>query len=132
VLTGKTLPLHGGGTSVRSFIYGSDIASAIDSSISLGRAGNIYHFSSPPFISIKNLVMLICELMEYDSKLLIEPAEDRPSKDNAYLISSKKAYEFLGWTHKVDLKDGLAQTIAHLSRNIDYIKTLDLEYSHES
>ena len=63
-LLGKKLPLHGGGTSTRVFIYSTDIVNAIDATIRYGQLGETYHFSSTECVSIASLVQKICKFIK--------------------------------------------------------------------
>jgi dTDP-glucose 4,6-dehydratase len=127
----KTLPLHGGGSSIRAFIYGTDVARAIDASIIEGKVGEIYHFSTEPFISIHDLVFLIFEKMNMTNEGLIEIVSDRPNKDSAYLMDSTKARSELGWFPKVSLDEGIQNTISYLVTNMSAVNSMSLEYIHK-
>ena len=55
-LTGKKLPLHGGGKSIRSFIHIDDVSTALETLMHQGAAGDSYHISTNDMISIFELV----------------------------------------------------------------------------
>ena len=95
-LLGKKLQLHGGGTSVRAFISGVDVADAVMRSINYGLVGEVYHFSPERFLTIRKLIEIICSKMGVDFAELVEIAPDRPGKDQAYLMDSEKARRDLG------------------------------------
>lgn len=130
-LLGKTLSLHGGGTSERAFIYGDDVASGIDSAIQKGIIGDTYHFSSGEHISIANLVKIICDKMAIDFNTFTQVVSDRPGKDAVYAMKTEKAIYHLNWAPAIDLEQGIDHTIAWLRKNINVIKTLSLEYIHK-
>ena len=58
-LMNKKLQLHGGGSSVRAFIHGSDVADGIVNTLLRGITGQIYHFTPKKFYTIKEVVELI-------------------------------------------------------------------------
>ena len=58
-LTEKTLKLHGGGTSIRSFIHIDDVCKGTGTSCYSRKTGDIYHFTTTQNISIRSLVELI-------------------------------------------------------------------------
>ena len=60
IFNNKKLLLHGGGKSVRSFIYIDDFCEGIYKSMINGRPGEIYNFTSREYVSIKWLVKKIC------------------------------------------------------------------------
>ena len=95
-LLGKQLQLHGGGTSVRAFIAGVDIADALMRSINSGVVGEAYHFSPSRFFTIRQVIEIICSRMDIDFADLVEISPDRPGKDQAYLMDSVKLVEILG------------------------------------
>lgn len=130
-LTGKKLQLHGGGAAMRSFIYGPDIADAIIRAIDLGKPGEVYHFSSREFPTIRQVVEMICGLMKTSFDSLAEVAPDRPGKDHAYLMDSSRARHELGWKESVSFEQGATATIEWVKKNIDEINTLPWEYNHK-
>ena len=130
-LTGRKLQLHGGGTSVRAFIYGNDVSRGILASLELGEPGNIYHFSSEQFFTIRQVVELICSRMGIAFSTLAEVTSDRPGKDQAYLMDSSRARTELGWNDETSLESGVDQTIEWVKRNLAEIKKLPLNYIHK-
>lgn len=131
-LLGKTLELHGGGLSERAFIYGEDVATAIDAVIKRGKCGETYHFSSEAPISISSLVKNICEQLNIDFNAFAKTTSDRPGKDALYAMSYQKAQKDLAWSPKTNLETGIKRTIDWVVKNIDTIQTLSLQYIHKS
>ena len=132
-ILGETkFPLHGGGLSERSFIYGDDFSSGIQDLVSLGKIGEIYHFSSPEILSIIDLVRSICSQMGVRIENVVTLAEDRPSKDQKYLMDSSKAFSELGWSSNVNLEQGLGKTIDWFTSNFTNLREVPLEYVHRS
>lgn len=129
--TKKKLLLHGGGKSKRAFIYGQDVAKAIDVAMHRGNIGETYHFSDGEPISIAYLVKKICDLLYIHFDKFVEMTEDRPGKDAIYSMSTKKSEYELQWKPTVSLTQGLQKTIGWVQKNIDVIKTLPLEYIHK-
>lgn len=130
-LLGKKLSLHGGGLSERAFIYGEDIASAIDCVIQRGQVGETYHFSSGEMLSIKALVKKICDHMQINVDALTQITSDRPGKDAVYCMKMDKTHNMLKWFPAIHLEQGLQKTIIWLQSNIEIIKTLPLDYIHK-
>lgn len=129
-LTGKKLLLHGGGTSIRSFIYGGDVAEGILSAANSGVLGDAYHFSSKEFFTIREVVETIFKRMGISFDSLVELAPDRPGKDQAYLMDSSKAREELGWINKINFEVGIDATIQWVKSSIGEIQTLPQDYIH--
>lgn len=130
-LTDQKLQLHGGGTSVRAFIHGQDVANGIFASLDVGVLGEIYHFSPEQHHTIRAVVELICERMGIDFFSFAEVAPDRPGKDQAYLMDSSRARHELGWHDSIPFEEGVDQTIDWVTSNLDVIRQLPLNYFHK-
>ena len=128
---GKTMQLHGGGHSIRSFIHMSDVADATYRIALDGVAGESYHISTPDTVSIRALVESVCEMTSTPFSALAQVSEERLGKDQAYLLDSTKIRNELGWTHKVALNDGLKETLSWVEANLEVLKTLPADYIHK-
>ena len=126
------LTLDGGGTSVRSFIYSTDIANGILATLLNGVLGETYHFSSDEFVSIRELVDSISDVMEVDTKSFCQDGPDRMGKDAAYLMNAKKACETIGWLPETTLLSGLNQTASWVKSNFSALKKIPIEYNHQA
>jgi len=129
---GEKLPLHGGGHSVRSFIHISDVARATESAARNATPGETFHLSTDRFVSIRELVELICEKMGADFDEVADIVGERPGKDAAYLLDSAKAKDQLDWTANTSLEDGIEETLNWVDSNLDVLKTLPLDYQHKA
>jgi dTDP-glucose 4,6-dehydratase len=96
-----------------------------------GKTGEAYHFSTPRSISIRRVVEMICEMMGAKFEEMVEVVDDRPGKDEAYLLDSSKARTSLGWKSEVELEAGIQETIAWVRDNIDTLKQQPLDYVHK-
>ena len=131
IKTGKKLQLHGGGHSVRSFIHIKDVA---DGTLKVARSapvGEIYHFSTDQYISIRDLVKIICKKMDVNFDSVIDIVDERMSKDAAYLLDCNKAKEQLGWNAKITLDEGVDETIEWVNNNFEEIKKQPSTYIHK-
>lgn len=132
VLTGRRLPLHGGGVAVRAFIHVDDVANAIEAMITRGTPGEIYHFSSTRFLSIRGVVEAICAKLGVAFDEAVEISPERLGKDQAYLMDSSKARSILGWSDHISFEKGLDRTIAWVRNNLDVLRHLPWTYSHKT
>jgi dTDP-glucose 4,6-dehydratase len=132
ILKGTKLNLHGGGKSVRAFIHAKDSADGVMKIIDQKKVGEVFQFSTDEFVSIRELVELICSKLDIDFNSAVEIGEDRIGKDQAYLMSSKKAKEVLSWEPKIDLSSGIDETIAWVRDNFEVISKMPLEYRHKA
>lgn len=130
-MTGKKLPLHGGGVSERMFIYADDVSSGIHKAIQNGNPGQIYHFTNGPLISIRALVEKICHSMQVEIDSFVEIAEERAGKDSKYEMDAAKSTAELGWKPQYTLEQGLEKTVDWVRQHIDTLKSLPLNYIHK-
>lgn len=128
---GRKLSLHGGGHSVRSFIHINDVADATLAIAQRSPTGEVYHLSTPHFVSIRELVEMVCRKLKADFAKVVDVTEDRPGKDAAYLLDSKKARGKLGWKDKVSLEQGIDETVAWVEEHFDQIQRQPFDYIHK-
>ena len=131
ILNNGVLNLHGGGKSVRAFIHADDVSKGILKMVDRGKIGEIYHFSPEEFFSIKDIVMMICDLLDADFYKHTKVTEDRAGKDFAYLMSSSKANAELKWNNEISLKAGIEETIQWVKNNLNDITKLSHDYEHK-
>lgn len=127
---GKTLSLHGGGVSRRSFIHIRDVSEATWKVMSEGTLGATYHISTNEIVSIRQLVERICEKMGASFEDSVQVSEDRLGKDAAYLLDSGKIRAELDWRDEITLDQGLDSCIAWVKDNLDVLKDQPFDYVH--
>jgi dTDP-glucose 4,6-dehydratase len=128
---GKKMKLHGGGLSTRSFIHMDDVSAATFKIALDGIPGDSYHISTNETITIRGLVEKICELTNVNFTELAEVSEDRLGKDQAYLLDSTKLRETFNWQDKINLEQGLIDTLSWVDDNIEILKSLPADYIHK-
>jgi dTDP-glucose 4,6-dehydratase len=96
-----------------------------------GVPGESYHISTPETVSIRELVEKICDMTNTFFDDLVVLSEDRMGKDQAYLLDSGKIRKELGWTHQIELDDGLKETLAWVIDNLEILKSLPADYIHK-
>lgn len=131
VKLGRKLSLHGGGQSVRSFIHIQDVSTATLAIARHAPAGETYHLSTDRFVSIRELVEMICARLPVPFSEAVEMAPERPGKDAAYLLDSAKARQTLGWTDAVTLEAGIEETIAWIERDFETLSQTAFDYVHK-
>jgi len=107
----KPCPLHGDGSSLRSFLYVDDVCTAFDVVLHKGKLGEIYNIGTQFEISNKDVLNTLIKHFdkEKESDKYITYVIDRAFNDFRYHINSTTLEE-LGWTRKVDFTEGLGKT----------------------
>ena len=131
-LTGQKLQLHGGGTSVRSFIHIRDVCEGTLRAARQGNPGDIFHFATARQISIHDLAALIAERMQINFADHVEIVGERLGKDAAYLLDTTRARNALDWSADISLETGVDETIAWIRDNLDLLRALPRRYIHKA
>jgi len=131
IKSGKKIPLHGGGHSVRAFIHARDASDCVLRIMENGNPGDIFHISTKEFISIRDLVQKICSKMDISFESCIDITEDRVGKDAAYTLDSTKAHTQLSWKPIISLDQGIDEVIQWAEDNWQELKEQPLEYIHQ-
>ena len=111
-LKGEDITLYGDGQQTRSFCYVDDLVDAflkfMDAPVELTGPINL---GNPREFTIKELAEAVIGLTGSKSKLVHRPLPSDDPKQRQPDIAKAKAA--LGWSPKVELKDGLSRTIAY-------------------
>ena len=126
----RELPLHGGGTSRRSFIHIDDVADATLKITKHGKPGRTYHISTNKLISIRDLVTRAFELAGVDSAHFLAPTHDRLGKDSGYFLDSSRLRDEFGWEPRIELEEGLTSVITWVDEYLDELAGMPAEYIH--
>ena len=115
----KTLPVWGDGSPTREFLYSTDAARGIVMGTQSYSDPDPVNLGTNFEISIKDLVELICELMEFKGELIWET--DKPNGQPRRCLDTQRAKERFNFEAQVALKDGLKATIDWYRENADSI-----------
>ena len=96
-----------------------------------GRFGEIYNFTSNEYVTIAWLVRKICSLTSTNFNKLVKVTKDRPTKDFAYKMNSKKAEKEFSWRARYKIEDGLKKTIKWYELNKKILSKLNNAYVHK-
>jgi len=129
IMKNKRIPLHGRGLSKRSFIYSDDVSSAMLKVMKKSNNGEIYHITNEKMYSIKEVVAMICEIMDKNFAEHVSIDDERPGKDFIYDLSAKKI-KSLSWKSKTSLKKGILETKKWIDKNFLLLKKVKLKYNH--
>jgi dTDP-glucose 4,6-dehydratase len=114
-LAGDPLPVYGDGMQVRNWLWVADFASAIDTVLEFGEAGEVYNAGGPDELPNLEVVKRILELTGRDESL-ISHVEDRLGHDRRYSLAADKT-ERLGWAASVSFDDGIERTVEWYREN---------------
>jgi dTDP-glucose 4,6-dehydratase len=107
-LTGRRVPLHGGGLARKSYLHADDLSNAILLLAARGEVGQVYNCGPKEPTSIKRLLELVAQCLGMHPTELYEEAPDRAGQDGCYHLDSSKL-RALGWEPQVPLLGGLAR-----------------------
>jgi len=116
-LAGEPIPLYGDGANVRDWLYVEDHVDALLLAVRQGRVGENYCVGGYGELSNKEVVVAICELLDYlhpdggEHARLITRVADRPGHDRRYAIDSTRISTELGWQPSYGFDQGLEVTV---------------------
>jgi len=104
-----SINVWGDGSPTRDFLYADDAANGIVLAAEKYDDPLPINLGSEQEISIKELVMMLCKLMNYDGD--IEWDLSKPNGQPRRCVSNKRARDLLGFQPLVSFEDGLKNTI---------------------
>jgi UDP-glucuronate decarboxylase len=111
-LRGENITLYGDGQQTRSFCYVDDLIDAFVTFMDAdGDLPGPINLGNPTEFTIKQLAEEVIDLTGAKSKLVFKPLPSDDPKQRQPNIALAK--EKLGWTPKIQLRDGLTKTIAY-------------------
>lgn len=105
----KQLSVWGDGSPTREFLYSTDAARGIVMATELYNESEPVNLGTNYEISIRDLVELICELMDFEGEIVWET--DKPNGQPRRCLDTTRAEEKFGFVAQMDFKQGLKNTI---------------------
>ena len=105
----KQLFVWGDGSPTREFLYSTDAALGIVMATQAYDKPEPVNLGTNYEISIRNLVELICELMEWEGEIIWETHQ--PNGQPRRCLDTRRAKAEFGFTAQVEFKEGLRNTI---------------------
>lgn len=127
-LTGRKLPLQGGGRAEKSYIHARDLGRAIQLVAEKGPMGKIYNVGPKDPTSIRTLMENTAVALQMPFEQLVEMAPDRLGQDSRYWLDSSAIKRDLGWEPKISLEEGLDEMVAWGRKYIDQLKDWPVDY----
>lgn len=111
------LPVWGDGSPTREFLYSEDAARGIVMGTQAYSDAEPVNLGTGYEISIKDLITLICQLMEFKGEIVWET--DQPNGQPRRCLDTERAKAAFGFTAQVGFEQGLQNTIAWYRQNAE-------------
>ncbi|HHP7231381.1 MAG TPA: GDP-L-fucose synthase family protein [Xenococcaceae cyanobacterium] len=105
----QQIPVWGDGSPTREFLYSTDAARGIVMATQKYDESAPVNLGTNAEISIRNLVELICELMEFDGEIVWET--EQPNGQPRRCLDTQRAQAKFGFVAETDFRQGLKNTI---------------------
>jgi dTDP-glucose 4,6-dehydratase len=109
-LDDQPLPLYGDGLQRRDWLFVGDHAGAVAHVLAHGVAGEAYNLPGEAELTNREVAARLLRLLGKPWSL-VRSVADRPGHDRRYAMDGARL-RALGWTNRVGIDDGLAQTVA--------------------
>ncbi|MBP0015742.1 MAG: GDP-L-fucose synthase [Roseofilum sp. SBFL] len=104
-----TLPAWGDGSPSREFLYSTDAARGIVMATQKYNDSEPVNLGTGYEITIRDLVELICELMEFKGEIIWQT--DKPNGQPRRCLDTQRAKDWFGFTANMEFREGLKRTI---------------------
>lgn len=111
----KQILVWGDGSPTREFLYSEDAARGIVMSTQFYSDPEPVNLGTGYEISIKDLITLICELMDFNGDLIWQT--DQPNGQPRRCLNTERAKERFGFVAQMDFRQGLKNTIDWYQQN---------------
>lgn len=130
-LSGKKLPLQGGGKAQKSYLHATDLSRAVLNVIEKAPLGKVYNVAPAGPISIRSLVSTVAEASGISFEELVEEVPDRPGQDAKYWLNAEAIARDCGWTQSIGLKRGVEGMVSWV-RKFPELLTMETNYVHRA
>jgi dTDP-glucose 4,6-dehydratase len=113
-MAGEPMPIYGDGLYRRDWLHVSDHCRGLVSAWRAGRAGRVYNFGTAgdqPNLEVARSVARIVREETGAAEAALVEVPDRPGHDRRYSVDASRARAELDWQPRVDLYEGLRQTV---------------------
>jgi len=127
-LTGRKLPLQGGGKARKSYLHARDLAHALHLVIEKAPLGITYNVGPPEPTSIRDLVIKTAQAMDKTLEDVAEEAPDHLGQDSQYWLDSSAIARDTGWKMEIGLEEGIAEMVEWGRTYLDFLKDYTADY----
>jgi dTDP-glucose 4,6-dehydratase len=128
-LTGRKLPLHGGGRAEKSYIHARDLARAIQLVAEKAPLGTVYNAGPAKPISIRALIENVARVMRIPFEDLCEVTGDRLGQDSRYWLDSSAISRDVGWEPRISLEEGITEMVEWGRKYLDQLRDWPTDYT---
>ncbi|MDW3848667.1 dTDP-glucose 4,6-dehydratase [Micromonospora sp. BRA006-A] len=111
LLEGRPVPLYGDGMHVREWVHVDDHVRGVELVRRHGRAGEVYHIGGTAELPNRELTRMLLEACGVSGDHHVVSVPDRKGHDRRYSLDWSKIRDELGYTPRVPLRRGLAETV---------------------
>lgn len=127
-LTGRKLPLHGGGRAEKSYIHARDLARAIHLVSEKAPVGRVYNAGPAEPTAIRRVVELTAEALGVPFAELCEVSDDRLGQDSRYWLDSTAIKQDVGWEPQIGWSEGLDEMVDWGRNYLDRLRDWPMDY----
>lgn len=127
-LTGRQIPLQGGGKAEKSFMHATDLSRGIEMVGNHPFPRPLYNLGPDRWHSIREIVEATARAIDVRFEDLVEEAPGRVGEDSRYAVNSDLFREEFGWRPEISLTDGLFGMAEWGTRYLDQLRTMPLDY----
>ena len=115
-LRGEDITIYGDGQQTRSFCYVDDLIDGILALVDCEPVAKPFNIGNPLETTVRDLAELVCKVSNSKSKVVFRPLpSDDPSRRQPDI---SEICEQTGWTPKVQLEEGLKETVRFFRETI--------------
>lgn len=97
---------------IRDFIDVRDVVDAYYKLLIHGKVGGIYNVCSGRGIAIKDVIKIMCEILDVDVEIKIKNELVRPTDNKVIIGSNQKLMTEIGWSQKFTIRESLNDVIS--------------------
>lgn len=127
-LTGRKLPLHGGGRAEKSYIHNRDLGRAIHLVSEKAPIGTVYNAGPKEPTSIRRVVELVADALGMPFDQLCEMSGDRLGQDSRYWLDSSAIKRDAGWEPQIGWEEGMGEMVAWGRKYLPELRKLSTDF----
>jgi dTDP-glucose 4,6-dehydratase len=127
-LTGRKLPLHGGGRAEKSYIHNRDLGRAIYLVSEKAPLGTVYNAGPKDPTSIRRVVELVADALGMPFDQLCEMSGDRLGQDSRYWLDSSAIKRDAGWEPEIGWEEGMREMVDWGRKYLPELRKLSTDF----